>query len=68
MRKTAQRCSAHLLATASLPATACLLLPAGVNVERLEAAASASGHASASKSVGRSSTALLVKNLPFTAR
>jgi multiple RNA-binding domain-containing protein 1 len=38
---------------------------AGVAVDTLEAAAAASGHASSNSSVARSSTCLLVKNLPF---
>ncbi len=36
-------------------------------MEALEAAAAASGKASATSSVPRSGTALLVKNLPYTA-
>ena len=40
---------------------------AGVNVDALEGAAAASGKAAAQKRVERSSTALLVKNLPYTA-
>jgi len=38
---------------------------AGVAVGALEAAAAAGGHAAATKSVARSSTCLLVKNLPY---
>ena len=40
---------------------------AGVDVEALEGAAAASGKAAAQKHVERSGTALLVKNLPYTA-
>jgi len=40
---------------------------AGVNVDALESAAAASGKAAAQKRVKRSATALLVKNLPYTA-
>ena len=40
---------------------------AGVDVEVLEGAAAASGKAAAQKHVERSGTALLVKNLPYTA-
>ncbi len=43
------------------------LSEAGVAVDRLEAAAAASGHASGKASVARSASVLLVKNLPFTA-
>lgn len=39
----------------------------GVNIPALEAAASASGKASESKTIARSPTVLLVKNLPYTA-
>ena len=44
-----------------------LSVAAGVSIEALERAAAASGKASAVRSVARSGTALLVKNLPFTA-
>ncbi|KAK9806736.1 hypothetical protein WJX72_000950 [[Myrmecia] bisecta] len=40
---------------------------AGVSVEALEEAAGASGKASATKAIARSTTALLVKNLPYSA-
>ena len=40
---------------------------AGVDVEALEGAAAASGKAAAQKHIERSGTALLVKNLPYTA-
>lgn len=44
------------------------LAEAGVNVEALEAAASASGKSAGEQpGVDRSSTALVVKNLPYTA-
>ena len=39
---------------------------AGVNLDRLEAAAAASGSAATRKSVERSKTTLLVKNLPYS--
>ncbi len=39
---------------------------AGVAIEKLEEAAAASGKASDTKSVDRSPTTLLVKNLPYT--
>jgi hypothetical protein len=40
---------------------------AGVNVGALEAAAAASGKAAATQSIARSGSALLVKNLPYSA-
>ena len=40
---------------------------AGASLELLEAAASSSGKASQHKSVARSDSVLLVKNLPYTA-
>lgn len=43
------------------------LAEAGVNITALEQAALASGHAAASSSVSRSTTVLLVKNLPSEA-
>jgi hypothetical protein len=42
------------------------LSEAGVNVAALDAAAEASGSAAISKSVARSTTVLLVKNLPYS--
>jgi RNA recognition motif-containing protein len=42
------------------------LSKAGVNVAALDAAAEASGSAATSKSVARSTTVLLVKNLPYS--
>ncbi|KAG2501693.1 hypothetical protein HYH03_000195 [Edaphochlamys debaryana] len=50
-----------------IAATKQALADAGVSVEALERAAAASGKASATKTVARSATALLVKNLPFSA-
>lgn len=47
--------------------TKAALADAGINTKALEAAASASGSAAAHKSVARSSTSLLVKNLPYSA-
>ncbi|KAI8464255.1 MAG: hypothetical protein J3K34DRAFT_380531 [Monoraphidium minutum] len=46
--------------------TKAALSEAGVNVPQLEAAAAAAGKAAASKSVARSPTTLLVKNLPYS--
>lgn len=40
---------------------------AGINVTAIEAAAAAGGAAAKSTAVARSSTALLVKNLPYSA-
>ena len=53
---------AHVLAL-----TKRALSAAGVSVDALEEAAAASGTAAASKSIARSATALLVKNLPYSA-
>ncbi|GIM08321.1 hypothetical protein Vretimale_12361 [Volvox reticuliferus] len=50
-----------------IAATKHALAEAGVNVEALERAAAASGKASTARSVLRSSTTLLVKNLPYSA-
>ncbi|GLC70759.1 hypothetical protein PLESTF_001030300 [Pleodorina starrii] len=50
-----------------IAATKQALAEAGVSVEALEAAAAASGKAATTKSVARSSTTLLVKNLPYSA-
>ncbi|GIL52539.1 hypothetical protein Vafri_8379 [Volvox africanus] len=50
-----------------IAATKQALAEAGVSVEALERAAAASGKASTTRSVARSSTTLLVKNLPFSA-
>ncbi|EFJ46013.1 hypothetical protein VOLCADRAFT_63158, partial [Volvox carteri f. nagariensis] len=50
-----------------IAATKQALAEAGVCVEALERAAAASGKAAATRSVARSGTALLVKNLPYSA-
>lgn len=50
-----------------LPQTKQSLSEAGVDVSKLEAASAASGRASATQSVARSSNTLLVKNLPYSA-
>lgn len=42
------------------------LAEAGVDIAKLEVAAAAAGKASATKSVARSTTTLLVKNLPYS--
>lgn len=42
------------------------LADAGVDISKLEAAAAAAGAAAASKSVARSASTLLVKNLPYS--
>lgn len=47
--------------------TKAALADGGINISALEAAAAASGKAAAKQSVARSSTTLLVKNLPYTA-
>jgi multiple RNA-binding domain-containing protein 1 len=61
-----QLLASHLASQQVIAQTKAALTDGGINVPALEAAAAASGAASARASVPRSATTLLVKNLPYS--